>query len=324
MALTHEETIELTDTYKLMTAEELRGQLGDDPDHDSLINGILGEGKATELPDGPANAPDEEEEVVQDDDIDHDDEDEEEDEEAEEAAPQVVEEVAAPAAEEAAAAEPEPAVNVPRLDLSGLAEKYDQKLIELDAANATSLKALMDGELSPEDYAAQQAKYLTARDTLRDDKAFETKWQTEVHNFRATASRDGVDYFNNQDHVDALDSWVKQLANNPRHNDKEPAWFLKEAHKKVMIEYDIAAPTAKTAAKPAETPVSAKKVSQKTGRTPNLSGIPPTLSGLPAAAPAASGDGGEFDHIYKLDGIKFERAIASMGAEQRARFESEQ
>lgn len=316
MPLSHDEITELRDTYSNLSAEELRGMRGDDDEQDALIDEILNKGKAVELEGGPLPTPGDDVETLEGEEGDEDDGQPEDQ-------PENVVVPVAPASEEVAPVVEAPAIDIPQLDLSGLAEKYDQKLVSLDTANAEGLQKLMDGDLTAAEFAAQQAQYLRARDTLRDEKAAEAQWHQDVHKSRIAALADGVDYFNNAQHNEAWDDWVKRIAMKPEHADKSPAWVLKEAHKKVMAEFDIAAPTAKAGAKPVENVAPAKKVSQKTARTPNLSGIPPTLSGLPAAAPTASGDGGEFDHLATLTGFKFEQAIARMTPDQRARYEAE-
>jgi len=328
MALSQEATQELRDAYALNSAEELRGMMGDDADHDAVIQSILDAGKAVELPGAPVEKGDADADPAKSEESEEDDDDEagddqgqdEDDPDAAAAAPEVP-----PAAEADTPAPAAPAaVDVPALDLSYLAEKYDAKLKDLDTANATSLKSLMDGDLSPEDYAAKQAQYLRDRDTLRDQKASEAQWGTEVHNFQVKAAQDsGINYFTDTEKAESLDAWVKHLAGNLKNADKSGEWFMAEAHKKVMVEYGIAAQPAPASQKQPKTVADEKKVAQKTARTPNLNNIPPTLSGLPAAAPAASGDEGEFDHLSRMSGAEFEKAIAGMSAAQRARFEAE-
>lgn len=329
MALDHEEAQELRDVYSNMTGEELRGQLGESADHDALINEILAQGKAVELPGGPKpvaeEAPAPNDDDPEDEDPDDDEEDDQPTEEEEEAPadePAAEEVVAAPAAEapvaEAPAPVAAPVVEVPALDLTPLAEKYDQQQQGLDAERAEKFQKLMDGEIDAKEFATYDAQYMRARDTLRDQKAFETSWHKTVHDFRATHSVNGIDYFNNQEQLDSLDAWVKRMA--VKHEGKPEAFILEQAHKKVLVEFDIAAPSANPVAEPAKNVPEVKKVSPKTPRTPKLDNIPPTLSGLPAAAPAASGDGGEFDHLAKLDGMAFERALAKMTPDQQARY----
>lgn len=330
MALSQEATQELRDAYALNSAEELRGMMGDDPDHDAVIQSILDAGKAVELPGAPVEKgdADADAEPAKADDTDNDDDPDDDPEQDEDEPDATADAQEAQPSAEADAPAPAPAapahVDVPALDLSYLAEKYDVKLKDLDTANATSLKALMDGDLSPEDYAAKQAQYLRDRDTLRDQKASEAQWGTEVHNFQVKAAQDsGINYFTDTEKAESLDAWVKHLAGNPKNADKSGEWFMAEAHKKVMVEFGVAAQPAPASEKPAKTVAAEKKVAQKTARTPNLSNIPPTLSGLPAAAPAASGDEGEFDHLSRMSGAEFEKAIAGMSAAQRARFEAE-
>lgn len=334
MALDHEEAQELRDVYSNMTGEELRGQLGESAEHDALINEILAAGKAVELPGGPAPTPqdnqqdddqgddqdsDADTDTDADADADQDDDDADtdaEDQQATDAAQQA--NAPAPAAEVQAPAAETSTVDVPPLDLTPLAEKYDQQQQGLDAERAEKFQKLMDGEIDAKEFATYDAQYMRARDALRDQKAFETSWHKTVHDFRATNSVNGIDYFNNQEQLDSLDAWVKRMA--VKHEGKPESFILAEAHKKVLVEFDIGAPSAKPAPEPAKTVPEVKKVAPKTARTPKLDNIPPTLSGLPAAAPAASGDGGEFDHLAKLDGMAFERALAKMTPDQQARY----
>lgn len=327
MALDHEEAQELRDVYSNMTGEELRGQKGESADHDALIDEILAQGKAVELPNGAPLASEQAQEEESEEDPADDEEEEEAEEEEAPAAEPAAEEVAA-AVEEVPAAEAAPApvaaapaVEVPALDLTPLAEKYDQQQQGLDAERAEKFQKLMDGEIDAKEFATYDAQYMRARDTLRDQKAFETSWHKTVHDFRATNSVNGIDYFNNQEQLDSLDAWVKRMA--VKHEGKPEAFILEQAHKKVLVEFDIASPSANPAAKPAASVPEVKKVAPKTARTPKLDNIPPTLSGIPAAAPAASADGGEFEHLTKLTGYDLEKAIARLSPDQRARYEVE-
>lgn len=319
MALSQDEITELRDTYNNLSAEELRGMRGDDDEQDALIDEILNKGKAVELEGGPLPTPEGDEP-----DADPDaepDGDPDADPDADPAPDPAAVEVA-PVAEAAAPVVAIPDVDLPPLDLSYLAEKFDTKLAALDTANAESLAKLMSGEIEAADYAKSQAQYLRDRDALKDQKQNEAEWGKTVHAFMGTTAREsGVNYFVDDAKMESWDSWIKHLAT--KHPEKGDEWALREAHKKVLVEFNIAPAAAPAVQKAAETVADAKKVAQKTGRTPNLSNIPPTLSGLPAAAPAASGDGGEFEHLATLIGYKFEQAIARMTPDQRARYEAE-
>lgn len=306
---------ELHDDLSLMSATELRSLKGDDEDMNLVIDKILGEGKAVEVP-GGAKADEE------DDDNDpapaNGDEDDEEDDDEEPQPAPVVEPAPVPAPE----AEPAAAIvdfTPPALDLSGLAGEFKEQLDALTAEKKAAFAKLMGGEMEPDAYSDLEEKNLAQREALKEQQRLTGMWLTDVHNFRIQAAKEsGINYFTDDEKDGALDSWVQRLLQKPENADKPGTWFLKEAHKKVMVEFDIAP---KSAPKAAETVVDAKKVAQKTVRTPNLSAIPPTLGGLPAAASADSGDGGEFAHLDNLTGYDQEKAVARLTQAQRDRWE---
>jgi hypothetical protein len=147
------------------------------------------------------------------------------------------------------------------------------------------------------------------------------QWFTPCTSSAPTRSRHGINYATDAAKDAAWDGWVKQLASRPENANKSETWFLEEAHKKVMIEFGITPPAAGKADKPAA--AQPAKPAKPAPRTPDLSNVPRGVGGLPSAAASDPGDDGEFGHIAKLDGIEFERAIASMTPAQRARYEIE-
>lgn len=332
MALSTEETADLNETYGLMSAEELRAQLGDDAEHDGLINAILGDGKAVEVKGGTVAADDDDtdadgEKIVPaaaakegEDDADDEDDDADDAPELDAKAAEAAAEVAAPGADDAA--REEAAAAIPKLDLSFLDAKLNEDLTALDAAKAANLAKLMDGTMTPEDYSKAESQYMRDRDALRDDKVESAAWFTEVHAFKVNAAlASGINYDTDREKADAWDDWVKRLAAKPENAGKDGKWYLEQAHKKVMAEYDIAPGVPKITQKDAKATVSKNKVAETKGRAPNLSQIPPTLGGIPAAAEADTGGDSEFAHIDRLGGMELENAIARMSADQRARYE---
>lgn len=340
MALSTEETQELNESYRLLSADELRGQLGDDAEHDALINAILSDGKAVETkgskeaqeghgdPEGKPPVA-----GTKKDQADADEDDGEEgfvdehgnpvavDADGKPVVAAAAEEVTAPAAEEVAEPVTDVSAEVPKLNLSFLDAEYDTAIKALDAEKAEKFTLLMDGTLKPAEYAAFESEYMRKRDGLAEDRTEGKAWFTGVHAFQVEAARTtGINYATDAEKGAALDDWCKRLGAKPENQDKAPEWFLAEAHRKVMAEFDIRPGTAPTAQKAEKATVSANKVAQKTGRAPNLSNIPPTLGGLPAAAEQDTGDGGEFAHLDKLSGMAFEQAIARMSADQRDRY----
>jgi hypothetical protein len=335
MTLSTEEAAELTATYNLMSADELRAQLGDSDDEDALINAVLDGGRAVETKAGKTL-----QDAADDDAGDDDpapakkpvatDEDDDGDEDGDEDGDQT------PAAKviDADAGKIDDSVidgaelitevtdlsaNVPALDLRAVDDRFTTALAALDEAKAQKLQDMMDGTIDAKEYSKADAEYMRDRDALKDQRADEIEWFGIVHAFQVDAARNGVNYSADAEKMSALDDWVKRLSTKPENADRPGKWFLEQAHKKVMSEFDIPMPGAKAAPAAAPAKPAAPK---KAGRAPNLEGIPPSLGGLPAAAETEAGDAGEFSGIDKLSGMAYERALASLTPEQKARYEA--
>jgi hypothetical protein len=353
MAMSEEELVDFKDALSLLSADELRAQMGDGAEEDALIQAQLDLGKAVETKgskavdsnneDGDDNTmgtPKKEpstkaNDVDDEDDGDEDDGDEDDDGDsaAAVAAAKVASDAAAATAAEAAAAtaaestvEIDPATlaaQLQPLDLSYLDTKFATKMEELDTAKAEKFQALMDGTIDAKEYSKFESQYMRDRDSLKDERANESTWFTGVHNFKLDAlAKSGINYDTDQVKADSWDAWIKHLAANPANANKDSAWFLNEAHRKVMVEFEISPNTVATKQKPAQNVADGKKVSEKAGRAPKLDDIPPTLGGLPAAAEIETGDDGEFAHLDKLNGMAYERAIAALTPAQKERYES--
>lgn len=349
MAMSTEEVADLTAGYKLLSADELRAQLGSSEEEDALINQVLGEGKSVETKRGKELQAD-----AEDDSDDEEeakpapeakkaappDDDDDDDDDADDAAPEAA---ATKKAEGDAATTSEPAVEegaaddagqvndvsaeVPPLDLGFIEAKFNENLAKLDETKAESFQKLMDGEIDAKAYSKAESDYMRQRDELRERKTQEAEWFTSVHAFKLEVARTmGINYDLDTEKGTALHEWVTRLADKPENQDRDGRWFLEQAHKKVLTEFDIAPVSAKPAAKPVEkpteTPVAAKKVAAKTGRAPDLSNIPPTIGNLPAAAESDASDSGEFGHLDKLSGMAYETALARLSADQKARYEA--
>jgi hypothetical protein len=63
------------------------------------------------------------------------------------------------------------------------------------------------------------------------DASADTKWRETIDEFLKTEALkpDGIDYRNDPEKMQLLDSMVKQLANDPGNGDKTMLWFLMEA-----------------------------------------------------------------------------------------------
>jgi hypothetical protein len=341
MALSTDEAAELTATYGLMSADELRAQLGDSEEEDALINAALATGKNVETKAGKAlqDSANEEDDGDEDDapakvttkpvqknNADDGDDGDDGDEDQDDADAAKVE-----AAKDDATTDGDDntidgtdlikdvSAEVLAPDHAYLAAKLQNGLKALDTEKAAQFKKLMDGEITPEVYSEAESNYMASRDALKENHAGELEWVSQVHAFQIDVARtSGINYTTDKEKGAALDDWIKRLADKPENEARDGKWFLEQAHKKVLAEFDIdvaVAPKAKAA--PAPT-----KQKGKPGRAPDLSALPPTLGGLPAAAEASAGDGGEFAHLDKLSGMEFETALARLSNDQKARYEA--
>lgn len=192
-----------------------------------------------------------------------------------------------------------------------------ERINALDAAEDEAHAKFEGGEIDANELRRQRMELRHQREALTaqrvkaeisqemQEQMARTEWDKTVNGFLDSVVST-VDYRQDADKAADLDEFVKKLASNPAHNDKDMGWFLREAHKRVSALYGLPmdAPAAK--AKPARS------------QTP-LNDVPRTLAHVPG------GDGpgdvhGEFDDILKLDGYALEDALARMTPAQRDRF----
>lgn len=339
MAMSTEDAQEYREAVSLLSADELRAQLGDDAETDTIINEILANGKAVEMkvkpdledddthPNPDDKRVDPKPKAGQDDDDDEEEEEEEEDPAAGAAAAANAgaSSADAAAAAAAAAAGDQGAGDIAPLDLKFLDTEFKNRQAALDTQNQKDFKAMMDGEIEPEEYAARNTKYMNDRDGLRDEKVAHASYYTDVHGAKQAALKDGINYDKDPEKGAAWDEWVKRIAGNPANAAMSDSEILAAAHKKVMVEFDLkpgagSAAGTKAAQNSGKNVADGKKVAEKQGRAPKLDNIPPTLGGIPAAATSDGQDGGEFAHLENLSGMAYERAIAAMSPDQRERY----
>lgn len=151
---------------------------------------------------------------------------------------------------------------------------------------------------------------------MRGQKAEQT-WMNTVGGFMTdTARAGGVDYRVDAGRAADLDTFVKALAGNDANSDKPMAWFLSEAHKRVLAlhgETPQAAAVA-LALTPAQT-----KAAAVAARKPDASAAPQSLAQVPGSS--GPGDiGGEFAGLDTLTGDALEDAIGRMSPAQREKY----
>ena len=242
-------------------------------------------------------------------------------------APAATEPPAAPPAVEPPAATPAPAAPAPVVDpyepVELLLPNYATDKAKINDAVALLVKKFDDGELSTAEYVTQRdaenAKLAQLeREKMRVDNRTEERsryfaltWNVAQQSF-FTAPANAEFYKAGSEQAKEFNALVTELGTAPRFANHTHAQFLAAIDRMVRPLYPAETP----AATPPAAPAPAAK-----GRVPDLGKVPPTLSSVPPAD-RANDRGGEFDHIDKLTGEAYEKAIASMTKDQRARWEA--
>lgn len=193
---------------------------------------------------------------------------------------------------------------------------YDTKIAELVSKEDELAEQFDMGEITQREYRQQIREIDSQRRALEDQQRdfqksqeiAEQKWNWEVDNFMETMKEQGVDYRANKLLNAALDTAVKELANDPKNNDKSGKWFLNEAHKQVaeLMGKSMGDQKPKDPLK--------KSLNE---RKPNLDRVPQTLGQVPQAQNDVAGQD-EFSKLDQLSGMDLERALAAL-PESKAR-----
>jgi len=189
-------------------------------------------------------------------------------------------------------------------------EGYADKMAELD-------QKFEDGDLELKDYNQQRDALVRAQ--LKAEISSEQQEQVEAQLWRREIDMfmdDHPEYVQRKLLNVAFDTAVKEVAADPANSDKTYRWFLSEAHKRVQEELGI---TQKQEQKHNADEGGKKNAKDVKPRGSDIKDAPPTLGKLPQAG-AGESDAGEFDHIDRLEGIDYERALAKMSPEARERY----
>lgn len=239
---------------------------------------------------------------------------------------------AAALAADAAPAASAPAQAQPIVYKAALPADYDQRVADLKTKTEDLRARFKAGEIDLEAFDAENAQLQTERDELgraatkaeisqeMSAQSAETAWRNEIEAlFTRSKASGGPDYATDEAVRDDLDGFVKALAANDKNADKPMAWFLDEAHKRVLALHDIkpSAAPAKDADKnkPAD---AVKSIADK--RKPNVAAVPATLAHVPGGDSAGDVAGDEFAELDSLQGQALEDAIARMTPAQRAKY----
>lgn len=190
-------------------------------------------------------------------------------------------------------------------------ENFAQKMEAFETQKAELRTKLNDGDIDLEEYeklkdaVTDQATELRMQqrdhenEVKRRTNEGAQRWQWEQEQFFGRAANQI--YSTNRLLNAALDTAVKDLANDPANAQQTGSWFLEEADRQVRA---LMAGTVETAK-------DAEKKPAKADRKPDLTGIPKTLSTIPAAEAVDTG-GAEFDYLDKLTGAALEQALAAI------------
>lgn len=241
--------------------------------------------------------------------------------------------VAAPAADPAPVVEPEPKAEapaareafVPQYTAEAPADAEAQ-LKTLKGEERDAFRKLMDGEIDQEAYDAIRDRTDTATDSIKaqvlkaqifteaNEQAAQqqarAEWERTQTASMTAFKTEGLDYLAKPALLAAFNVNMKALAADTANEDKDAAWFFKEAHKRTKDDLGIVLKPAAASA-----PAAPAKPSREVDR--NL--LPPTLRSAPAAAdPTVAGN--EFAHLNGLSGFKLESALSKLTPEQMERY----
>lgn len=198
---------------------------------------------------------------------------------------------------------------------------FDDKLKANKVARADLRKRFNDGQMDQAEYDAgiddlDDRREELARLKTRAEIAAEMRQQSEqsawfntINAFFGDAAVNPelgiVDYRRDVAKQADLDAFVKALGATPGNENKPMRWYLEEGHRRVVALHSV--PLTKKA------PVDVR-------RKPDASAVVTNLADVPGGAGDADPSSSEFAEIDKLNGMEFERALASMSPDKRERY----
>lgn len=202
----------------------------------------------------------------------------------------------------------------------------DEQLATLAAKEIELAAQMKDGDIDMSEFLAQQrtvAKEIAKLESTRDRAAtFEEmnaqaaaqEWNWTVAQFlRKVKKNEGIDYTPESVMGGDFDTFVKAIAARPENADKDFAFFLTEAHKRVKALHGIAVADSKPEPKlrPGDKPAA---------RKPGVKNLPADLANVPGGdGPGDVGDD-EYAALDKLEGLEYETALAAMPKAARERY----
>ncbi len=231
---------------------------------------------------------------------------------------------AAPAATPEVTAEPAPQAVAPTYRAE-LPADFEARKQAVDTKEGDAWAKFEAGEIDRDELQTQLRAVTSEREDLvllrakaevskdMTNQTAQQSWASAVNAFMATTAKgEGIDYRKDPVRAADLDTFVKALANEPRHDDKPMDWFLKEAHKLVNALHGT--PTAAVVKDPKTAVAEAVAA-----RTPSAAAAAKTLATVPGGG--GPGDvGSEFANLDALSGDAYEDALAKLSPADRARY----
>jgi hypothetical protein len=227
---------------------------------------------------------------------------------------------------------------IPRYE-ARLPDDFDAQVKAMADKELSLKQQFKAGEIEFDDFEQARSDLLVQREqlTIAKTKAeisqemnaqtAEQLWVHAVNQFMSDTAKlsgaaGGIDYREDTQKASDLDGFVRSLAARSEHAHQSMAWFLTEAHKRVLALHGIATktPADQTTDSDSSAKPPAKTVDRKPpDRKPPLDIAPKTLAMIPGGEGPGDVDG-EFADVLALEGLAYEQAIARMSSTERERF----
>ena len=222
---------------------------------------------------------------------------------------------------------------IPRYE-ARLPDDFDVQVKALSDKELSLKQQFKAGEIEFDEFEQARSDLLVQREqlTIAKTKAeisqemtaqtAEQLWVHAVNEFMSDTAKlsgaaGGIDYRKDAEKASDLDGFVRSLAARSEHAHQSMAWFLTEAHKRVLALHGIATKT--PADQTTDSDSAAKPPVKSVDRKPPLDIAPKTLAMIPGGEGPGDVDG-EFADVLALEGLAYEQAIARMSSTERERF----
>ncbi len=222
---------------------------------------------------------------------------------------------------------------IPRYE-ARLPDDFDVQVKALSDKELSLKQQFKAGEIEFDEFEQARSELLVQREqlTIAKTKAeisqemnaqtAEQLWVHAVNEFMSDTAKlsgaaGGIDYREDTQKASDLDGFVRSLAARSEHAHQSMAWFLTEAHKRVLALHGIAIKT--PVEQTTDSDSAAKPPVKSVDRKPPLDIAPKTLAMIPGGEGPGDVDG-EFADVLALEGLAYEQAIARMSSTERERF----